>query len=78
MKLSISLEDDLVKRIDTCAKSMSISRSGFLAIAATQYLNQQQMMITLPDMVKIMQKVQDNGMVATEEEKALLEEFAKQ
>lgn len=75
MKLSISLEDDLVERIDSCAKKMSITRSGFLAIAANQYLNQQQMMVTLPDMLKIMKEVQANGMVATDEQKAALESY---
>lgn len=57
MKLSISLNDDLVKRIDEYTKSMSISRSGFLAMAANQYLNQQQMLGALPDLLELNKKL---------------------
>lgn len=60
MKLSISLNDDLVKRIDEYTKSMSISRSGFLAMAANQYLNQQQMLGALPDLLELNKKLESS------------------
>ena len=57
MKLSISLNDELVQRIDEYTKSMSISRSGFLAMAANQYFIQQQMLGALPDLLELNKKL---------------------
>ncbi|CRH84971.1 Ribbon-helix-helix protein%2C copG family [Chlamydia trachomatis] len=39
MKLSVSLRDDLVQRIDLAAPQLGLSRSAFLTMAVNQYLN---------------------------------------
>ena len=39
MKLSVSLRDDLVQRIDSAAFQLGVSRSAFLTMAANQYIN---------------------------------------
>lgn len=39
IRLNISLPSDLVKRIDQCAKSRKMTRSGFLASAALQAID---------------------------------------
>lgn len=78
MKLSISLDDNLVQRIDSFAKGNSISRSGFLAMAATQYLNQMQVLSSMPEIVQIMKTVAANGMTASKEDIQKLTDFEDQ
>ena len=38
MKLSISMDDELVKRADAYAKANFLTRSGFIGLAVNQYL----------------------------------------
>ena len=78
MKLSISLDDNLVQRIDSFANVNSISRSGFLAMAATQYLNQMQAFSSLPEVVQIMKNAVANGMTASKEDIDKLTDFEGQ
>ena len=78
MKLSISLDDNLVQRIDSFAHVNSISRSGFLAMAATQYLNQMQALSSMPEIVQIMKNAVANGMTASKEDIDKLTEFEGQ
>ena len=78
MKLSISLDDNLVQRIDSFAKVNSISRSGFLAMAATQYLNQMQVLSSMPEIVQIMKTAAANGMTASKEDIQKLTDFEDQ
>ena len=78
MKLSISLDDNLVQRIDSFAKGNSISRSGFLAMAAAQYLNQMQLLSSMPEIVQIMKTAAANGMTASKEDIQKLTDFEDQ
>lgn len=78
MKLSISLDNNLVQRIDSFAKGNSISRSGFLAMAATQYLNQMQSLSSMPEIVQIMKTAAANGMTASKEDIQKLTDFEDQ
>lgn len=78
MKLSISLDDNLVQRIDSFAKGNSISRSGFLAMASTQYLNQMQVLSSMPEIVQVMKTAAANGMIASKEDIQKLTDFEDQ
>lgn len=78
MKLSISLDDNLVKRIDSFASGNSISRSGFLAMAATQYINQMQALSSMPDFVQLMKTAAANGMTSSKDDTEKLEEVEGQ
>jgi metal-responsive CopG/Arc/MetJ family transcriptional regulator len=78
MKLSISLDDNLVQRIDSFSKGNSISRSGFLAMAATQYLNQMQAISSMPEILQIIKTSASNGMTAKKEDIEKLSEFESQ
>jgi metal-responsive CopG/Arc/MetJ family transcriptional regulator len=53
MRLSISINDDLVQKIDEYAKSKYMSRSAFLALAADTYINQSNVMENLPALMKL-------------------------
>lgn len=61
MKVGITLDDELLKRIDTYADSMYMSRSGFLSVAATQYLNTLELQDALKSLSKAMNRIADSG-----------------
>lgn len=41
VRVNITLEDEVLKRIDERAKSMGISRSAFVAVSSTTFMDQQ-------------------------------------
>ncbi len=63
MKLQVSLDDNLVSRIDNYADANYMSRSGFISLATTQFLNQVEMMMLVKDMSLAMRKIADAGNV---------------
>lgn len=63
LKINISLDDELVGRIDNCAEANYMSRSGLISFATTQYLNQADMIVLLKDMSLAMRKIADNGTI---------------
>lgn len=73
MKVNITFNDDLMKRIDDYADRNYMSRSGLISFAVTQFLNGQQMISAVQDMSVCMRKIADSGQVDEETEKKLQE-----
>lgn len=63
MKVQITLDDALMKRVDAYADENYMSRSGLLSLAATQYLNAVDVTKAVKDMAVSMRKIADNGTV---------------
>lgn len=63
MKMQISLDDSLVRRIDDYADRNYMSRSGLISLATTQYLNSNEMILAIKDMAVCMRKIADTGTV---------------
>jgi metal-responsive CopG/Arc/MetJ family transcriptional regulator len=63
MKVNITLDDDLMKRIDDYADRNYMSRSGLMSLAATQYLNTNEMTLAIKDMAVSMRKIADTGKI---------------
>lgn len=63
MKVQVSLDDNLVSRIDSYADANYMSRSGLISLATTQYLNQVEVMMLVKDMSLAMRKIADTGNV---------------
>lgn len=63
MKVGITLDDELLKRIDEVADQNYMSRSGLLSVAATQYLNALDLQSAIKDMSIAMRKIADTGKV---------------
>lgn len=63
MKVQITLDDALMKRVDAYADENYMSRSGLLSLAATQYLNAVDVTKAIKDMAVSMRKIADNGTV---------------
>ena len=63
MKVQISVDDELMKRVDTFADENYMSRSTLFTIAVTQYVNQQDVTKAIKDMAIAMNKIADTGKV---------------
>lgn len=79
MKLQISLDDNLVVRLDEYAEENYLSRSGCISLALTQYLNSADVTKSIKDLAISMRKIADTGKVTAEQMEQLedMERLAK-
>lgn len=79
MKVQVSLDDNLVSRIDNYADANYMSRSGLISLATSQYLNSVEMIMMVKDMSLAMRKIADTGTLDDETMNKLedLERFCK-
>lgn len=63
MKVNITLDDDLMQRVDAYADENYMSRSGFISLACTQYLNSADVTKAIKEMALSMRKIADTGKV---------------
>lgn len=75
-KVQISIDDDLLQRIDSFADSNYMSRSGFFTLASCQYLNSNEMMLAIKDMSLTMRRIADSGSIDEDTERKL-EDFER-
>ena len=76
MKVQITLDDELMKRVDAYADENYMSRSGLLSIAVTQYLNTKEMIGAITRMGIAMEKIADKGEI-DEQTQHELEDFQR-
>ena len=78
MKVQISIDDELAVRIDNYAEKNYLSRSGFISLACTQYLAQNEAMQAVKVALAI-RKIADTGSIDSETEEQLkdFERFIK-
>lgn len=75
-KVQISIDDDLLQRIDSFADSNYMSRSGFFTLASCQFLNSNEMMLAIKDMSLTMRRIADSGSIDEDTERKL-EDFER-
>ena len=75
-KVQISVDDELLKRIDNYSDRNYLSRSGLITLACSQYLNQAEVVTAVKDMALCMRKIADAGTVDDETQKQL-EDFER-
>lgn len=63
MKVQLSIDDDLMKRVDTFADENYMSRSTLFTIAVTQYINSEDVITAIKEMSVSMKKIADTGKV---------------
>ena len=63
MKVQVSLDDALMKRIDDYADENYMSRSGFITLATTQFLNSADVTKAIKDIAVCFRKIADTGEV---------------
>lgn len=52
VKTTVTLSDDLLKKVDECAKAMYLSRSAYIATALVQKMQQDVAMEAVPELLK--------------------------
>lgn len=62
-KINISVDDNLLERMDRYAEDNYMSRSGLVSISVAQYLNANEVMILVKDMSLAMRKIADSGTI---------------
>ena len=79
MKVQVSLDDALMKRIDDYADENYMSRSGLISLATTQFLNSADVTKAVKDMAVCIRKIADTGEVDDETREQLedLERLSK-
>lgn len=76
MKVNVSLDDDLVRRIDNFADESYMSRSGLITFACSTYLSSVEVTKAIKDMALVMRKIADEGKI-DDETKRQLEDFER-
>ena len=59
MKVNVTLDDELMQRVDNYADRNYMSRSGLISLAVTQYLNQQEVILAIKDVSLAIRKIAD-------------------
>ena len=75
-KVQISIDDELLERIDRIADSNYMTRSGLISLSCTQYVNSQDVILAIRDMSLAMRKIADTGVV-DDEAMQQLEDFER-
>ena len=65
-KITISVNDDLLKRLDSYADNNYMTRSGFFSVSAIDYLNQKEAISAIRDVSLAVKKIADNGKIDSE------------
>lgn len=55
-RINMTLHDSIVKQIDKKANSLNLSRSAFISMCVTQYLNADKVLTEFPQMMQMLQK----------------------
>lgn len=76
MKVQISMDEELVRRIDKQADALYMTRSGYIASACAQTLNATEMMVAIKDVSLAMRKIADTAQI-DEESRNQLEDFER-
>ncbi len=59
MRINISMDESLVKKIDEAANKMHVSRSAYIAIAASQKMQADEMLNNMPEILRLLQVIKE-------------------
>lgn len=76
VKINISLDDELLQRVDNYAEENYLNRSSLISLAATQFLNSADVTKAVCDLALAMRKIADTGTV-DESTRKQLEDFER-
>lgn len=71
MKVNITIDDELMARIDKYADDNYTTRSGLVALACSQYLNSEEVKKAIVDMAVSFRRIADNNNISDEDKKCL-------
>lgn len=58
MRINITMDEELVKKIDEVASKMYVSRSAYISFAVSQKIQADKMLDNLPDLLQTMKSMQ--------------------
>lgn len=76
IKVGITLDEELMQRVDDYAEENYLNRSSLISIATTQFLNTADVTKAIRDMALAMRKIADTGIVDADT-KRQLEDFER-
>lgn len=76
IKVNITLDEDLMRRVDEYAEENYLNRSSLVSLATTQFLNAADVTKAIKDMAFSMRKIADNGEI-DDETRRELEDFER-
>lgn len=76
MKVQITCDDELMKKVDTFADENFMSRSGLFSIAVSQYIDSREATKALKEIAVAFKKIADTGKV-DHETREELEDFQR-
>ena len=76
VKVNITLDEELISRIDGYADYNYMSRSSLISLACTQFLNSVDVTRAIQDMAFAMRKIADSGEI-DDEARRQLEDFER-
>lgn len=76
VKVNITLDEELLRRVDDYAEENYLNRSSLVSLATTQFLNAADVTKAICDMAFSMRKIADNGEIDDETRKQL-EDFER-
>lgn len=79
VKVNITLDEDLLQRIETYADENYLTRSGLITLATSQFLLQSEASRAIVDMSLALRKIAETGTVSDDQLKQLedFERFAR-
>lgn len=75
-KVNISIDDELLERVDKATKKLYTSRSGLVSMALSQFLLANEMTYAITDLSSAMRKIADTGAIDDDTYRQL-EEFER-
>ena len=76
IKVNITLDEELMRRVDEYAEENYLNRSSLVSLATTQFLNAADVTKAIKDMAFAMRKIADNGEI-DDESRRQLEDFER-
>ena len=67
MKVQMSINDDLLQKIDAYADANYMTRSGFVSMACAQYLAAQEVQLAIKEMAACMRRIADSNKIEPEQ-----------
>ena len=76
VKINITLDEELMRRIDEYAEENYLNRSSLISLATTQFLNAADVTKAIRDLSFCVRKIADTGVI-DEESRRQLEDFER-
>lgn len=76
IKVNVTLDEELMRRIDEYAEENYLNRSSLVSLATSQFLNAADVTKAIKDMAFAMRKIADNGEI-DDESRRQLEDFER-